>query len=243
MSSAPGIGSSAASTAMRLIRERIASGAVAPNSRLPRETELAVDLGVSRSALREAIRALELVGVLRSRHGSGTYVTALSPRDLLRGLDDNNALMSVDSAIELAEFRRVIEPAACAMAAERATAEQKAHIRALYEEMEAVDDPAEYAKLDPRFHEAILEASGNSVLIAVSSTLTYGAAWRTMWRAVTRDVVPERTRREHEDLVVAIETADRELALSTAIAHIAEAQRRIVLALGQDADAGCVTSP
>jgi GntR family transcriptional repressor for pyruvate dehydrogenase complex len=93
-----------------------------------------------------------------------------------------------------------------------------------------VEDPAEYARLDPQFHRAILEASGNSVLIAVSTALTYGSAWRNMWRAVTRDVVPERTRREHEYLVIAIETADCELALATAHAHIAEAQSAIAQA-------------
>ncbi len=216
---------------MELIRGRIAAGEFPPHSQLPRETELAASLGVSRSALREAIRALELVGVLRSRHGAGTFVTSLEPRDLVRGLGYSNAFLAVDSATELAEFRRVTEPAACALAARRATPEQKAAIRELFEHMETVDDAAEYARLDPRFHHAILSASGNSVLIAVSSALTYGPAWRTMWRTLTRDVVPERTRREHESLVVAIETGDAELAVATAHAHIAETQRQIADAL------------
>ncbi len=229
-------GLSAAATAMARVRERIASNEFPPHSQLPRETELAASLGVSRSALREAIRALELVGVLKSKHGSGTFVTSLEPRDLLRGLDYSNGLLSVDSAVELVEFRRVIEPAACAMACERSTPEQRARIRALFEEMQLVDDPAEYARLDPQFHQAILEASGNSVLIAVTTALTYGSAWRKMWRAVTRDVVPERTRREHEYLVIAIETGDRELALATAHAHIAEAQTAIAGAFGPEED-------
>lgn len=216
---------------MELIRERIASSEFPPRSQLPRETELAASLGVSRSALREAIRALELVGVLRSRHGAGTFVTALEPRDLMKGLAYSHTFLTMDSAAELAEFRRVTEPAACALAARRATPAQKAAIRSLYEAMERVEDPAEYSRLDPRFHHAILEASGNSVLIAVSSALTYGPAWRTMWRAVTRDVVHERTRREHLYLVLAIETGDPDLALATAHAHIAETQRRIADAL------------
>jgi GntR family transcriptional repressor for pyruvate dehydrogenase complex len=214
-------GLSASSTAMDLIREGIATGKFAPNSR---------------SALREAIRALELVGVLRSKHGSGTFVTSLEAEELLRGLDYSKGLLSVESAVELAEFRRVIEPAACAMAAERATTEQKAQIRSLFEEMQLVDDPVEYARIDPLFHEAILRASGNSVLIAVSSAFTFGPAWLTMWRAVIRDVIPERTRREHEALVVAIETGDRDLASATAHAHIAGAQTWIARAVMSEAD-------
>jgi GntR family transcriptional repressor for pyruvate dehydrogenase complex len=220
-------GLSASRTAMELIRERIASHEFPPLSRLPRETELAASLGVSRSALREAIRALELVGVLRSRHGAGTFVTALEPRDLMRGLTFSRSLLTTGSAAELAEFRRVTEPAACALACRRATEGQKAGIRKIFEEMERVTDPQRYTLLDSQLHHAILEASGNSVLTAVTSALTHGPAWHTMWHTVMRDAVMERTRREHEALVTAIETGDGELAVATAHAHIAETQRRI----------------
>lgn len=226
-----------AHAAMQQLRERIAAQVYPAGSRLPRETELAAELGVSRSALREAIRALELVGVLRSKHGSGTYVTSLEPQDLVRGLGFSNALFTVESAIELAEFRRVTEPQASALAARRATDEQKARIRALHEQMEEIADPQEYARMDPIFHQAILEASQNSILVAVSGALTYGVAWRRMWQSVTRDIVPERTRREHEALLLAIETGDEELALATAHAHIAQAQRRIAEAQAATGDA------
>jgi GntR family transcriptional repressor for pyruvate dehydrogenase complex len=216
-----------ARAAMHEIRERIDRQEYSPGTRLPREIDLAAELGVSRSALREAIRALELVGVLRSKHGSGTYVTSLEAHDLLRGLGFSNTLFTVESAVELAEFRRVTEPQASALAARRATAEQKARIRAIYEQMEQITDPQEYARIDPIFHQAILEASQSSVLVAVSSVLTYGVAWRRMWQSVTRGIVPEQTRREHGALLLAIETGDEELALATAHAHIAQAQRRI----------------
>lgn len=245
---------SAAALAMQLIRERIERREFAPNSRLPRETELAAELGVSRNALREGIRALEIVGVLRSRHGSGTYVTALAPEDLLGGFAYSNALLDIRSAVDLAEFRRITEPAACEYACDRATAQQKSRIRALHEQMQQVTDPEEYARLDPEFHHEIVKASGNAVLIAVAGSLTNGPAWQSMWRAVTRDFVPGRTRTEHENLVRAIETGDRELARSTSNAHIAAAQAQIAAALDsmesgivqpsprQDAPAGPATS-
>ncbi|MDV3128049.1 FCD domain-containing protein [Mycobacterium sp. 21AC1] len=214
--------------AIEEIRNRISSGLYARHSKLPRETELAAEIGVSRGALREAIRALELTGVLRTKHGSGTYVTALNPSDLLGQLTHGDGFLGVESAVELAEFRRIVEPAGTALAAERATAEEAAVVRQLYEEMEMVDDPVKYAHLDSRFHQAILAASGNSFIVGVSAGLTNGRAWQSMWDAVTRDSVPDRTRREHENLVRALESRDRELALATAHAHISEAQAHIV---------------
>ncbi|MGV9799383.1 FadR/GntR family transcriptional regulator [Mycobacterium sp. NPDC003449] len=213
--------------AIEEIRNRISSGRYARNSKLPREIELAAEIGVSRGALREAIRALELTGVLRTKHGSGTYVTALNPSDLLGQLTHGDGFLGLESAVELAEFRRIVEPAGTALAAERATAEQAAVVRRLYEEMETVDDPVAYAQLDSQFHQAILAASGNAFIVGVSAGLTNGGAWRSMWQAVTRDSVPDRTRREHENLVRALETHDRELALATAHAHISEAQAHI----------------
>lgn len=217
----------ASQRAMEEIRAQIVTGKLAPFSQLPRETDLAQDLGVSRGALREAIRALQTLGVLESRHGSGTYVTGLQASDLLPSLAWANLLHNRESAVELVEFRRVIEPTASALAVDRAGPAEKREIRRIHEAMQLVTDPREYAELDGAFHQAIVAATGNSLLSGVLSALAYGEAWRRMWSAVTRDVIPERTRREHETLVIAIETGDRELAVATSHAHIASSQRRL----------------
>src|ERR671925_1793981 len=68
------------------IRELIASGEWGPGTRLPREADLAAQLGLSRNSLREAVRALSLVRILDVRQGDGTYVTSLEPKALLDGL-------------------------------------------------------------------------------------------------------------------------------------------------------------
>jgi GntR family transcriptional regulator, transcriptional repressor for pyruvate dehydrogenase complex len=217
----------ASQRAMLLIRDRISSGDFAPLSQLPRETDLALQLGVSRGALREAIRALQALGVIESRHGSGTYVTGLQPSDLLPALGWTDLLQHGRSAIELAEFRRVIEPTACGLAVDRASAEEKSEIRRIHEQMQSVTDPREYAALDGQFHQAIVTSTGNGILSSVLTSLAYGDAWKRMWRAATSDVIPERTRREHEALVTALETGDRDLAIATAHAHISSTQRLI----------------
>jgi len=217
----------ASQRAITLIRRGIAEGRFRPLSQLPREIDLAGELGVSRGALREAIRALELVGVLESRHGSGTYVTGLTAADVLRAAAIDNLHIDATSALELMEFRRVVEPGSIVMAVEKATAAQRREIRAIYEASERTQDPAEYLELDNELHRAIIRASGNSILTAIMESVAYGAAWERMWSLVLRPTIPERTRREHEALVVAIEAHDVELALATAQAHLAAAQRQV----------------
>lgn len=213
--------------AMRLIRARISDGTFAPMSRLPRETELAAELGVSRAALREAIRAMELLGILESRHGSGTYVTSLRLSALLPSLAHSGFLLNADSVPDLVEIRLVVEPAFSARAARNASDVDRERIRSVFERMEQTTDPVAYAALDAEFHQSIVRASGNDVMASVMEALTYGAGWQHMWGAVTRDYVPARTRYEHEQLVIAIETGDPDLAFSVAYAHIAAVNGRL----------------
>lgn len=212
---------------MNLIRQGISSGRFTPLSQLPRELDLADELGVSRGALREAIRALALVGILESRHGSGTYVTGLTATDILRAQAADNLHIDATSALELVEFRRVVEPGAVVLAAQKATQEQVREIRAIYEAGEQTDEPGEYLKIDNQFHRAIVRASGNNILASVMETIAFGPAWSRMWSLVLLPSIPERTRREHESLVIAIETGDVQLALATAQAHLAAAQRQV----------------
>src|SRR5947209_12389595 len=98
--------------AIAKIKELISSGEFTAGARLPTERELTQRFGVSRSSLREATRALALVGVLESRVGDGTYVTTLEPELLLTGVGFVSDLVSVDSLLEIHRVRRILEPAA-----------------------------------------------------------------------------------------------------------------------------------
>src|ERR1700760_3635378 len=106
--------------AIETIRDLIATGQWGPGTRLPREVDLAKQLGLSRNSLREAVRALSLVRVLEVRQGDGTYVSSLEP-DLLLGATTRFAtpLLRGKTVLELFEVRRLLEPAAAALAAER----------------------------------------------------------------------------------------------------------------------------
>jgi DNA-binding FadR family transcriptional regulator len=104
--------------AITKIKDLIVEGEFAPGDRLPKETELAERLGLSRSSLREAVRALSLVGVLDARQGDGTYVTSLEPELLLAGTSFLGDLVTGPTEL-YAAVRRILEPAATGLATPR----------------------------------------------------------------------------------------------------------------------------
>jgi GntR family transcriptional regulator, transcriptional repressor for pyruvate dehydrogenase complex len=108
------------------IKEMIISGRVRPGEKLPREADLAAELGLSRNSLREAVKALTLVNVLDVRQGDGTYATSLAPSLLLEALSFIVDFHRDDTVLEFFEVRRILEPAATGAAAVRMSAEEKA---------------------------------------------------------------------------------------------------------------------
>jgi DNA-binding FadR family transcriptional regulator len=157
------------------IGRRILGGLVKPGELLPSETELSQRLGVSRTALREAIKVLAGKGLIESRPKTGTRIRPreswnfLDPDVLNWAFDANAPEHYVD---ELYELRRVIEPAAAAFAADRANVADIARIEAAFEAMTAAgDDGQAYAGPDMAFHLAILRATGNELLRSLSSAV------------------------------------------------------------------------
>src|SRR5699024_5782236 len=123
----------AVETAMQGLRNKIASGELAAGQKCPPEAELAAQLGVSRSSLREAVRAMSALGVMESRHGSGTYVSSLEPTVILQNFALLVDLLPLDGLLELFEIRRLMESHAAAAAAANATPEVLAKLTALVE--------------------------------------------------------------------------------------------------------------
>ena len=111
--------------AITKIKEMITSGRLRPGEKLPREADLAAELGLSRNSLREAVKALSMINVLDVRQGDGTYATSLSPSLLLEALSFIVDFHRDDTVLEFLEVRRILEPAATALAALRMSAEDK----------------------------------------------------------------------------------------------------------------------
>src|SRR5690349_12401506 len=106
--------------AISKIKDMIVRGELTPGSRLPPEKDLAERLGLSRSSMREAVKALEVIRVLDVRRGDGTYVTSLEPKLLLEAISFVVDLHDDDSLLEIFAVRRVLESHATGLAAQRA---------------------------------------------------------------------------------------------------------------------------
>ena len=98
--------------AIAKIKDLIMAGEFTAGSKLPNEQDLSQRLGLSRNSLREAVRALTLIGVLEPRVGDGTYVTSLEPELLLTGMGFISDLMTGSTVLELHQVRRILEPVA-----------------------------------------------------------------------------------------------------------------------------------
>ena len=158
--------------AIEKIKDMITSGALRAGDRLPREADLAAELGLSRSSLREAVRALSLVNILDVRRGDGTYVTSLEPRLLLEALSFIVDFHRDDTVLELLRVRRILEPAATAMAAERITDEETEGLRKLLDSVGPHPKAEDLVANDLEFHRRIVACSGNSVLSSLLESIS-----------------------------------------------------------------------
>lgn len=157
------------------IGARIIRGELAPGETLPNEADLSLELKVSRTALREAIKLLAAKGLVESRPKTGTRIrprtswNMLDP-DVLSWLVSDGAFE--DYADDLFEMRRVVEPAAAAIAATRGDKAAIAEIKKAYEGMVVAGENIE-AGVDPdlRFHQAILLATGNEFIAPLGALI------------------------------------------------------------------------
>ncbi len=202
------------------LKEMIISGRLRPGDRLPREADLAGDLGVSRNSLREAVRALSLVRVLDVRQGDGTYVTSLEPALLMDALAFVVEFHRDSEVLHYLEVRRVLEPAAAAMAARRITPQQAADLR-LHAAQAVPDMPVEdLVRNDLEFHRRIAAIAGNPVLAALIESVTGPTTRARVWRGLTQDDAHRRTLTEHLGIVDALERNEPEIASARSLVHV-----------------------
>ncbi len=215
---------SAVETAMQGLRAKIASGELQPGQKCPPEAELAAQLGVSRSSLREAVRALSALGVMEARHGSGTYVSSLEPTEILKGFALLVDLFPFDSVLELFEIRRVLESHAAAAAAARPLPELIAELDSLMEQMEATENSAHISDLDARFHEAICQAGGNSTLAGLMGLFRSRGRHFNIFDSRDGAAVRELSNKGHRSIVDAIRNHDPAMAATATASHIAQTE-------------------
>ncbi|AKU15644.1 FadR/GntR family transcriptional regulator [Luteipulveratus mongoliensis] len=207
------------------IKGMLLSGELKPGDRLPPEKELSDRLGLSRNSLREAVRALELIKVLDVRRGDGTYVTSLEPRLLLEAMTFVVDLHQDASVLELFEVRRILEPAAAALAARHATREDTQALRAMLSEVTEQTPIEDLVAHDMAFHRLINGLSGNVSLSSILEGLSGSTLRARIWRGLTQDNAVARTLAEHHAIVDAIESGDADLVRSCVTVHISGVER------------------
>ncbi len=207
--------------AIEQLREMIRSGAVKPGDKLPREPDLADRLGVSRNSLREAVRALTLLRILDVRQGDGTYVTELAADTLLAALSAVIDVHSDVTLLEVVQVRRMLEPAAVAIAATRIGASELSELEAILERITASSSIEELVSADFDFHRRIAAVAANAALAAILESLSGPTQRMRVWRGIDEAGALERTFAEHRAILDALREHDSELARSWATVHVA----------------------
>jgi GntR family transcriptional repressor for pyruvate dehydrogenase complex len=229
--------------AIEKIRALIQSGDLQPGSRLPPEQQLAAELGLSRSSMREAVKALVLTRVLDVRRGDGTYVTSLAPELLLQGLGFAVDLLQDDTLLEVIEVRRMLEPRATGIAATRMTPSHLEQISTHLEQMRhAGEDVEDLVVQDMAFHRAVVMATGNSTLTSILEGLSGRTLRARVWRGLVEGNAAATTLAEHETIYRALEAGDQMLAESAALLHINSSEMWLRAALGKGPHGAAVSA-
>jgi GntR family transcriptional repressor for pyruvate dehydrogenase complex len=202
------------------IKGMITRGELGPGDRLPPEKELSERLGLSRSSMREAVKALEVIRVLDVRRGDGTYVTSLEPRLLLEAISFVVDLHDDDSVLELFAVRRILEPEATALATARATPELTEQLATQIESVDGSTSVEGLVEHDLEFHRTIADAAGNRYLSSLIDSLSSSTVRARIWRGLTQENAVERTLAEHRGIVAALERGDAELARALTLVHV-----------------------
>jgi GntR family transcriptional repressor for pyruvate dehydrogenase complex len=207
--------------AITRIRNMIQSGELPPGSRLLPEHQLAAQLGISRSGIREAVKVLESARVLDVRRGDGTYVTSLAPALLLEGIGFAFELLQGETLPEVMEVRRLLEPTATALAAQRISEKQLDELGELLRTMRGVAaDPEKLIQYDIAFHRAVTVATGNDTLTSLLDGLSGRTVRARIWRGLVLGNVAQNTIDEHEAIYLALRARDQSLAHAAALVHV-----------------------
>src|SRR3954469_20801234 len=208
------------------VRELIDRGRLRPGDRLPAERELATQIGVSRPSVRAGLHALAAMGVVQSRHGSGTYIPDGPP---LLGSEPLSFLAALHGFTreEMYEARRILEVEAAGLAAQRASSD---HLATLAEEVAGLfanrDNPNAFLVHDINFHRAVAVAAGNPIvgaLVHMVSALYYERRRETAARASDSDL--RDAAEAHRRIYQSIRVRDAEAARRAMNDHLSQAAR------------------
>jgi GntR family transcriptional regulator, transcriptional repressor for pyruvate dehydrogenase complex len=223
---------SAVTEIARQLLSQLLGGQLTPGTRLPSERQLAQTLGVGRSAIREALKALDVLGIIEVRQGDGTYLKR-DTSDLLPQAIEWGLMLGQPRTRDLIEARRHIEIIIARLAAERIDSETLDRLRRNMTAMRDAATTQDFVEADVAFHLTLADAAGNSVLADVLSSIR---ALLRVWirRAIDQAGETGTTCDEHRGILDAVANGDPAAAADAMSAHMNAASGRLSDSLRDD---------
>ena len=202
------------------IEDSVLNGSLKPGDQLPAERELAQRLGVSRTAVREAVKALREKGLVEAYSGRGTFITDGTSQAARQSFDLMVKIGQQEGAPYLAELRLILEPGIAALAATRVTDEDLAGLREAVAVMDRAEkDPAAFIEADLDFHLALAEAAANPLILSLIDSIV-GLLREQRIKIFNVEGGPQRGQFHHKRILDAMERRDAELARNAMRAHL-----------------------
>ena len=202
------------------IEESVLNGTLKPGDQLPAERELAQRLGVSRTAVREAVKTLREKGLVEAYSGRGTFITDGTSQAARQSFDLMVKIGQPEGSPHLAELRLILEPGIAALAAVRAKEEDVAAMREAVVVMDrAQKDPEAYIEADLDFHLALAEAVANPLILSPIDSIV-GLLREQRMKIFNVEGGPQRGQIHHKRILEAVERRDPEMARSAMRSHL-----------------------
>lgn len=216
------------------IEESILAGSLKPGDQLPAERDLALRFGVSRTAVREAVKTLREKGLVEAYSGKGTFVTNGTSQAIRQSLDRMMKFGQQEGSAHLVEVREILEPEIAALAATRATEQHIASLKEAIAEMDRSRDDADaFIEADLDFHLALAEAAENPVILSLIDSIV-GLLREQRTRIFHVDGGPERGQVHHKRIFVAVERREAEKARDAMRSHLKQVRQDYGLALKEE---------
>jgi GntR family transcriptional repressor for pyruvate dehydrogenase complex len=213
------------------IEELILGGVLKPGDQLPAERDLAQRFGVSRTAVREAVKCLREKGLLEAFSGKGTFVTNSTSQAIRQSLDLMTRIGQLEGLTHLVELRQILEPEIAGLAATRMDDQLLTTMREAVATMDNnLQDPDAYIEADLDFHLAMAEAAGNPLVLSLLDSIV-GLLREQRLRIFRVDGGPERGQFHHKRILEAIERRSSEAARELMRAHLQQVHEDSTAAL------------
>ena len=202
------------------IEESILKGTLKAGDQLPAERELAQRFGVSRTAVREAVKALREKGLVEAYSGRGTFITDGTSQAVRQSFDLMVKIGQPEGSTDLAEVRSILEPEIAALAAERASEADRTTLREAVAVMDrSLKDADAYIEADLDFHLALAEAAANPLILSLIDSIV-GLLREQRLRIFRVEGGPERGQVHHKRILEAMEKRDAKMAREAMKVHL-----------------------